>query len=74
MKHAYIIVGDNNYWYTTTEPVTPEELEQEIKQIIEGIWNNEYHSMESIDNPTELFAYPLSNSTTERTDFSVGKP
>lgn len=32
MKKKYIIVGDNNYWYSTFEASTTEEIDQAIKE------------------------------------------
>jgi len=52
-KEKYIIVGSNNFWYTTTEPVTPKELEKEIKDIKAGIKRGDYDHDE---NPIKLFA------------------
>jgi len=52
-KTKYIIVGDNNFWYTTTEPVNSIELKSEIQNVKEGIERGDYNHSE---NPTKLFA------------------
>lgn len=33
MKKQYIIVGDNNYWYSTFRASTQEEIDEEIKYV-----------------------------------------
>ncbi len=33
MKKQYIIVGDNNYWYSTFEASNRDEIDEEIKYV-----------------------------------------
>jgi hypothetical protein len=61
MKKKYIIVGDNNYWYATTDLITKKELEAEIKRIKKEIkMGPDMFSPQPGSEPTELFAYPTS--------------
>lgn len=64
MKKKYIIIGDNNYWYSTTRMVTPKELEEEIEQVRQGISDNAYEGDHT--EPEQLFAYEISS---RRQDF-----
>jgi hypothetical protein len=52
-KQKYIIVGSNNFWYTTTEPVDSKGLEKEIRYVKEGIERGDY---EHGEKPEKLFA------------------
>lgn len=62
MKQKYIIVGDNNFWYTTTDEVTPEELQKEIDSVREGIMQGDYNYSAGLKSPNELFAYPINGT------------
>lgn len=50
----YIIVGDNNFWYSYLKEVTEKELKKELKNIKENLsdYNNE-------SEPTELYVYEV---------------
>ena len=54
-KKKYIIVGDNNFWYSTTGEITEKELEKELEKIKEDIQDNVY--AEYTEKPSELYAY-----------------
>ena len=54
----YIIVGDNNFWYSTTGLITEEVLKQTIEEIKDYIKiNNEE------EEPTTLYVYETSEET-----------
>ena len=53
----YIIVGDNNYWYSTTGLVTEEQLQEEIKKVKEYIKDNLEEEV------SELYVYETSESS-----------
>jgi len=66
IKNSYIVIGDNNFWYTTLRDVTQKELRLELKKLKEEILNN--HSdfntpngdtAELLGFPTDLFAYEI---------------
>jgi len=59
MKAKYIIVGSNNFWYTTTEPVNSTELQEEINNIKEGITRGDYNHS---DKPAKLFAVEVTGT------------
>lgn len=56
-KVAYLVVGDNNFWYTTTEPLTEQEFKETIETLKEEINNSEY--CDEPFKPNQIFAYPL---------------
>ncbi len=56
-KVAWLIVGDNNFWYTTTQPIFREEFDKEIKNLKEDISKGTYRDEPC--KPNQLFAYPL---------------
>ena len=56
----YIIVGDNNFWYSTTGLVTEEQLQNEIQRVKDHIKENEY---ESSEKATELYVYEASETS-----------
>ncbi len=56
MKKKYTILGDNNFWYATTGEITNEELNDILKEIKEGIDNNEY---EHGSKPTLLYVHEV---------------
>lgn len=63
MKKKYIIVGSNNFWYTTTEPVSFfEGLPKEIEKVKEGIERGDYDHSEK---PEKLFALEVTGQTQE---------
>ena len=49
----YIIVGDNNYWYSTTGLVTQEQLQSEIAMVKQYIIDN-------LEEVNELYVYEAS--------------
>lgn len=53
-KKRYIIVGDNNFWYSTTSELTEKQLEKELKNIKEQINDGMF---DDNGKPSELFAY-----------------
>lgn len=62
-KQRYIIVGDNNYWYATTGPVTKEGLKEEIERVRNEIkMGPDMFSPQPGSDPTELFAYPCTGA------------
>ena len=52
----YIIVGDNNYWYSTTGLVTEEQLKEEIEMVKQYIKDNQ-------EEVFELYVYEVSESS-----------
>ena len=54
MKKKYIIVGDNNFWYATTNEMTTSELEDVLEEIKADIKRGDY---EDNSTPNELFAF-----------------
>lgn len=52
----YIIVGDNNYWYSTTGLVTKEQLQNEITIVRQYIKDNQ-------EDANELYVYEASESS-----------
>lgn len=68
-KVAYIIVGDNNFWYTTTQPLTEEEFKETIESLKQEIETNEY--CDEPFKPNQLYAYPL-HSTMEKVSINTG--
>lgn len=52
----YIIVGDNNYWYSTTGLVTKEQLQNEIAIVRQYIKDNQ-------EDANELYVYEASESS-----------
>ena len=52
----YIIVGDNNYWYSTTGLVTKEQLQNEITIVRQYIKDNQ-------EDVNELYVYEASESS-----------
>jgi hypothetical protein len=53
----YLIVGSNNFWYTTIE-CTPSKLEGEVGKVKKEIKQGVYEA----DEPDTLYAFPLENS------------
>jgi len=62
MRKKYIIVGDNNFWYSTTSEITETELKTEINDVWQRINNNEYSEAESLATPRELRAFATTQS------------
>jgi hypothetical protein len=56
-KIAYLVVGDNNFWYTTTEPITKEELKETIHNLTDEIHSSEY--VDEPYKPNQVYLYPL---------------
>ena len=56
MKKNYVIMGDNNFWYSTTGEVTKEQLQKEIEEVKEGIKNNTY-DVGDCGEPCELHVF-----------------
>lgn len=56
-KVSYLVVGDNNFWYTTTQPITEKELDIHLDALKEEIINGDYS--EQPYTPNELYVYPL---------------
>lgn len=52
----YIIVGDNNCWYSTTGLVTQEQLQSEIDMVKQCIIDNS-------EEVNELYVYEASESS-----------
>ena len=63
MKTTYLIVGDNNYWYALTTPVTEKELQAELKDLTKRMKAGEYHFNDFKETPSELYAYPVKTNT-----------
>jgi len=55
----YIIVGDNNFWYSTTGLVTEEKLQEEIQLVKQGIASGLYES----NGVSELYVYEASENS-----------
>ena len=61
MKRSFIIVGDNNFWYSTFTAETQDDIDDEIDVVKEGIENNAYQ----VDNkPTKLYLYEVNETKT----------
>ena len=58
-KKLYIIVGSNNYWYATTDLVTPKELVKVVNDTLKMIKKGGMFYPEPPFDTTELFAYPV---------------
>ena len=58
MKKKYIIVGDNNFWYSSTDEITEDELNEELEAVKEGIDNGDYEDF-SFGAVSTLFAYEV---------------
>ncbi len=58
MKKKYIIVGDNNFWYSTTDEITEAELADELENVKDGIDNGDYEDF-SFGAVNVLFAYEV---------------
>lgn len=59
-KQAYIIVGDNNYWYATTEPITEKQLATRIKNLKREIaMGDDMFSPQPNADANELKAFPI---------------
>lgn len=56
MKKKYIIVGDNNFWYATTNEISKGELADELEEMATAIKNGEY-SDNDYAKPNTLFVY-----------------
>ena len=60
-KRKYIIVGDDNYWYATTqEAVTKEQLATIVDETFEMIKKGGQFAPTPSSSPNELYAYPVS--------------
>jgi hypothetical protein len=55
----YVILGDNNFWYSTTGETTKKSLHKEIETVMEGIKNGSY---ETASEPTELHVFETASS------------
>jgi len=62
-KIAYLVVGDNNFWYTTTEPLTEQEFKEMIETLKEEINTGEYYDQPF--KPNRIFVYPLHSKMNE---------
>jgi hypothetical protein len=58
-KKKYIIVGDDNYWYATTQPVTEDELKKIISDTKKMIKKGGMFMPTPSSEPNELTAYPI---------------
>ena len=56
----YIIVGDNNFWYSKTGLVTEEQLQERIQEVKEYAKGNIY---ENEEKATELYVYEASETS-----------
>lgn len=63
-KQKYIIVGDDNYWYATTDAVTKKELAKIIKDTLKMIRKGGQFMPTPSSEPNELYAYPVGESIT----------
>ena len=52
----YIIVGDNNYWYSTTGLITEEQLQNEIAMVKQYIKDNQ-------EEVYEIYVYEASETS-----------
>lgn len=57
MKH-YIIVGDNNYWYGYFSANTKHQLEENIKEVVDNIKENDYGD-EDLADADKLTVYEV---------------
>lgn len=55
-KKKYIIVGDNNFWYSTTSPITLKELAEEIKEVKKAIAGG---LTDEVTSASELYVYEV---------------
>ncbi len=58
----YVIMGDNNFWYSTTGYVTKKLLEKDIKDVKENIKNKFYDGVDG--EPNELYVFETGWSDT----------
>ena len=58
-KQKYIIVGDDNYWYATTELVNKIQLAKIIKDTLKMIKKGGMFTPTPASEPNELYAYPI---------------
>jgi len=75
-KKSYIIIGDNNFWYSTLRDVTEQELKAELQFLKKQIkLKHSYfqspigESAEYMGVPNELHSYEVNLQT--RIDFIV---
>ncbi len=62
MKKQYIIVGDNNHWYSTFEASTQDEIDSQLEFVRQSI--NEGYNM-NLPEANELFVYEATLIKTE---------
>jgi hypothetical protein len=63
MKKQYVIVGDNNFWYSTFEASTQDEIDSQVKFIRESIGEG---SDMNLPEATKLFVYEATLIKTEK--------
>lgn len=75
-KKSYIIIGDNNFWYSTLRDVTEQELKKELAFIRKQIKQKHSYfqspigeSAEYMGVPNELLVYSV--NLEERQDFLI---
>lgn len=68
-KQKYLIVGDDNYWYATTDEVTPRQLVKIVADTLKMIKKGNQFMPTPASDPNELFAYPVGTPITFDYDF-----
>lgn len=58
----YVIMGDNNFWYSTTGHVTKKGLQEAIKEVKQGIKENTFDGADG--EPSELHVFETGESET----------
>jgi len=54
----YIVIGDDNFWYSTFEAANQTEIDEHLVEIRLGILNNDFNNDTT---PTKLFVYEYVN-------------
>ena len=57
----YVIMGDNNFWYSTTGEITKDQLDKEIDLVMRGIEAGDY---DHNSKPNELHVFETGWSDT----------
>lgn len=63
-KQKYIIVGDDNYWYATTDAVTSKQLVKIVNDTMKMIKKGGQFMPTPASEPNELYAYPIGTPIT----------
>lgn len=54
----YIVLGDNNYWYTTFDAETKSEAKKQFREIKKDILSGEVFDISNVDyQPNKIYLY-----------------